>query len=62
MIVQCPISVQQHIQQLILCQIEMVPVPIIDLNKKVQPYTHLQVPKPYIALNSETYVSLRNQE
>ena len=45
-----------------LYQIETLPVPIIDVNKKVQSYTHLQVTKPYIALNSEIYTSLRNQE
>ena len=49
------------IQQLIMYQIEMVPVHIIDLDKKMQSYTHLQVTKPYKALNSETYISLRNQ-
>ena len=38
----------------------MVPVPIIDLNKKVYSYTQLQVYKPYIALNFETYISLRH--
>ena len=43
-------------------QIETVPVPILDLNKKVQSYTHLQVNKPYIAPNSETYISMRNQK
>ena len=25
-------------------------------------YTHLQIEKPYIALNAETYISLRQQE
>ena len=40
----------------------MVPLPIINLNKKVQSYTHLQVTKLYIILNSEIYISLRNQE
>ena len=28
----------------------------------MQSYTHLQVEKPYIALNSETYISIRLQE
>ena len=28
----------------------------------MQSYTHLQVRKPYIALNSETYVSIKQQE
>ena len=39
-----------------------VPVPIIDENEQAQSYTYLQVRKPYIALNSETYISLRIQE
>ena len=45
-----------------LYQLETVPVPIIDRNENTQSYTHLQVSKPYIALNSETYISLRIQE
>ena len=45
-----------------LYQLETVPVPIVDENEKVQSYTHLQVRKPYIALNSETYIILRIQE
>ena len=40
----------------------MVPVPILDRNNEAQSYMHLQVRKPYIALNSETYISLRQQE
>ena len=42
-------------------QLERVPVPIIYRNEKAQSYTHLKVTKPYIALNSETYISLRIQ-
>ena len=34
----------------------------MDQNDRAQPYTHLQIKKPYIALNSETYISLRQQE
>ena len=61
--VQFPVFIQLHIQQqLILYQIGTVPVPIVDLNKKVCSYTHLQVDGPYKALNSETYISLRHQE
>ena len=41
---------------------ETVPVPIIDENKQVQSYIYLQVKKPYIVLNSETYIPLRIQE
>ena len=63
LIVQFPVFVQPYTQQqLILYQIEMVPVPIIDQNKQAHYYTHLQVNRSYIALNSETYISFRNQE
>ena len=41
---------------------ETVPVPILDQNERVQSYTHLQVEKPYTALNSEMYISLWQQE
>ena len=43
-------------------KLETVPVPILDRNNEAQSYMHLQVRKPYIALNSETYISLRQQE
>ena len=59
LIVQFPVFVQLYTQQqLILYQIEMVPVPIIDENKQAHFYTNLQIDRPYIALNSETYISL----
>ena len=51
-----------HTTQLIIYQFDTVPVSIIDLNKKAQLHTHLQVNNPYIAPCSETYISLRNQE
>ena len=60
---QFPIFIQLFLQkQLMLYQIEMVPVPIVDLNEKAQSYTHLQVTRLCIALNTGTYISLRNQE
>ena len=63
LIIQFPVFVQPYAQQpLILYQLETVPVPILDQNDKAQSYTHLQIKKPYIALNSETYISLRQQE
>ena len=63
LIVQFPVFVQPYTQQqLILYQIATVPVPIIDQNKQAHSYTHLQINKLYIALNSETYLSLRQQE
>ena len=49
-------------QPLVLYQQETVPVPILDQNDKAHSYMHLQAKKPYIALNSETYISLRQQE
>ena len=63
LIVQFPIFVQPYTQQpLILYQLETVPVPILDQNNKAHSYTHLQVKKSYIALNSETYISQWQQE
>ena len=57
LIVQYPVFVQPYTQQpLILYQIETVPVPIIDQNEQAKSYTHLQIDRHYIALNSETYI------
>ena len=62
-IIQFPEFIQPYTQQpLILYQIETVPIPIIDQNKQVHFYTHLQINKPYIALNSEMYITIRQQE
>ena len=47
---------------MILYQLETVPIPIVDKNEQAQSYTQLQSKKSYIALNSETYISLRIQE
>ena len=63
LIIKFRVFVHPHTQQhLILYQIETVPVPVVDENEQVQSYTYLKVKKPYIALNSETYISLRLQE
>ena len=40
----------------------MVPIPILDQNKQAQSYTHLQINKPYIALHSETYITIRQHK
>ena len=57
------VFIQPYTQKpLVLHQLETVPVPILDRNNEAQSYTHLQVKKPYIALNSETCISLRHQE
>ena len=63
LIIQFPVFVKPHTQQhLILFQMETIPVPIVDENKQAQSYTYIKVRKPYIALNSETFISLRMQE
>ena len=63
LIIQFPVFVHPHNQQhLTLYQLETVLVPIIDRNKNAQSYTHIQVTEPYIALNSEMYISLKIQE
>ena len=63
LIIQFPVFVQPYTQKhLTLYQVETVPVPTVDENKQVQSYTYLKVKKPYIALNSETYTSLRTPE
>ena len=62
-IVQFLIFIEPYTQQpLVLYQLETVPVPILDQNGKAHSYVHLQTKKLYIALNSETYISLRQQE
>ena len=63
LIIQFPIFVHPQGQQhLTLYQLETVPVPIVDKNEQAQSYTQVQTEKPYIALNSETYISLRIPE
>ena len=63
LIIQFLVFIQPYTQKpLILYQLETVPVPILDRNNEIQSYTLLQVRKPYIALNSETFISLRHQE
>ena len=63
LIVQFPVFVQPYTQsRLIMYQIETVPVPILDQNEQAQSYTQLKIEKPYIALNPETYITLRTQE
>ena len=63
LIIQFLVFVQPYTQKvLVLYQLETVPIPILDQNIKAYSYTHLQIKKPYIPLNSETYISLRQQE
>ena len=63
LIIQFPIFVQPYTQQpLILYQLKTVPVPIIDENPNAQSYMELKIKKPYITLNSETYINIHHQE
>ena len=63
LIIKFPVFIQPYTQQpLILYQLETVPVLIIDQNTQAQSSTHLEVSKPYIALNTEMYISIRQQE
>ena len=63
LIIQFPVFIQPYMQQpLVLYQIKEILVNI--RNQKIQGdlYTCLQVDRPYIALNSETYITIRQQE
>ena len=63
LVIQFPVFIQPYIQKpLILYQLETVLVPILDINTEAQSYTCLCVNKPYIALNSERYIALTQQE
>ena len=63
LVIQFPVFIQPYTQKpLILYQLETVPFPVLDRNTKAHPYTHLKIEKPFIASNSETYISLRQQE
>ena len=63
LIIQFSVFIQPYTQQpLILYQLETIPVPIVDNNTKADLYTKLQVKKPYLALNTETYINIRQQE
>ena len=63
LIIQFPVFVQPYTQQLLtLYQLEMVPVPIVDKNTKTDSYTQLKIKKPYLALNTEMYINIRQQE
>ena len=43
-------------------EIETVSIPILDRYEQAQSYTQLKVNKPYIVLNTETYISLQSQK
>ena len=43
-------------------QIETVPIPILDQNENAKSYTQLKIDTPYIALDTEMYITVRTQE
>ena len=61
LIIQFIVFIQRYTQQLPIYQIEIVSVPIIDLNMQAHPYTHLHIDRLFIALNSKTYITIRLQ-
>ena len=62
-VIQFPVFIHPYTKKpLILWQLETVLVLILDQNIEAQSYPHLRVNKPFLALNSETYISLRLQE
>ena len=63
LIIQFPVFIQPYTQKpLTLYQIEMIPVLILDMNKKADSYTWIRIDKPYIALNLDTYISICSEE
>ena len=63
LIIQFSVFIQPYTQiPLTLYQIEMIPVLIVDLNKKADSYTWIRIDKPYIALNLDTYKSICLEE
>ena len=63
LVIQFPVFIQPYTQQvLIVYQIETVPVLTVDQNWQPDPYMHSQIDIPYIALNSVTYITIRQLE
>ena len=63
LIIQFPVFVQPYAQKpLTLYQIETIPVLILDMNKNADSCTWIRRDKPYIALNPDTYISIRMEE
>ena len=63
LIIQFPIFVQPYTQKpLTLYQVETIPVPILDMNKRADSYMWIRIDKPYIALNPDTYISIQMEE
>ena len=63
LIIQFPVFVQPYTQKpLTLYQVETIPVLILDMNKREDSYTWIRINKAYIALNPDTFISIRSEE
>ena len=63
LIIQFPVFVQPYTQKPItLYQVETIPVPILDMNKRADSYMWIRIDKPYITLNPDTYISIQTEE
>ena len=63
LIIQFLVFIQPYTQKpLTWYRIEMLPVPILDMNKRADSYTWIRIDKPYIALNLDTYISIHSEE
>ena len=63
LIIQFPVFIQPYTQKLLtLYQVETISVPILDMNEKADSYTWVKIDKPYIPLNSDTYISICAEE
>ena len=62
LIIQFPVFVQPYTQKpQTLYQVETIPVPILDMNKRGDSYTWITIDKPYITLNPDTYIYIYGQ-
>ena len=63
LIIQFSVLVQPYTQKpLTLYQVQTIPVPIPDMNKRADSYMWIQIVKLYIALNPNTYISIQMEE
>ena len=60
LIIKFPVFIQPYTQQLLV--LYRIPVPITDQNKLANSYTHLQIDRPYTAINTDMYITIRQQE
>ena len=63
LIIQFPVFVQPYTQKpLTLYQVETIPVPILDMNKRADSCTWIRIDKLYITFNPDTYIAISSEE